>query len=369
MSDYAPFAILMATPWALANLIMLASKTWKGGVAFSLIVVFFSLGAILGAMALLIELFILIVLWCSCRQPERQPGRFALLSTALTALLFLALGVPEAIKYESLKKQFAFESMESRVPAPATMVAVNTTLKDVAAARLNEIEDSFSYATRPVFGNRRTEAIQRLHEDTSSAFIRSAGFGVARTFRADPTKIENEPIPAIPLPAQRDPSTGDWSDNHMAKQPSMDEPLTSIHLFSVMDFANPRGYGYVKNRREVAGFRSRYFQDKPADPPRMILNTLDLVGLLMHEAPVAYVSEHLPKMDELRDAPTRELDAFEQLGLKEIQQGEDLYARESDATLRLLGAIRATKQCTTCHACDRGDLLGAFSYTLKREAK
>jgi hypothetical protein len=86
----------------------------------------------------------------------------------------------------------------------------------------------------------------------------------------------------------------------------------------------------------------------------------------MHEEPVAYVSEHLPKMDELREAPTRALDNFEEMGLKQIQRGEDLYARESGSTLRLLGAIRATKQCTTCHACDRGDLLGAFSYTLKR---
>ena len=34
-------------------------------------------------------------------------------------------------------------------------------------------------------------------------------------------------------------------------------------------------------------------------------------------------------------------------------------------TLRMLGAIRAANQCVACHAAERGQLLGAFSYTLQ----
>ena len=30
----------------------------------------------------------------------------------------------------------------------------------------------------------------------------------------------------------------------------------------------------------------------------------------------------------------------------------------------MLGAIRSAKQCVQCHGGQRGDLLGAFSYTL-----
>jgi hypothetical protein len=33
----------------------------------------------------------------------------------------------------------------------------------------------------------------------------------------------------------------------------------------------------------------------------------------------------------------------------------------------MVGAIRAAKQCTSCHAVERGDLLGAFSYELLRD--
>ena len=31
---------------------------------------------------------------------------------------------------------------------------------------------------------------------------------------------------------------------------------------------------------------------------------------------------------------------------------------------RMLGSLRAAKQCLDCHTASRGDLLGAFSYAL-----
>jgi hypothetical protein len=78
---------------------------------------------------------------------------------------------------------------------------------------------------------------------------------------------------------------------------------------------------------------------------------------------VAYVSANLPRMEELRDAPTRPLDPFEVVGLEALRGGKDLFARGTDKQARMLGAIRATRQCLQCHG---GDLLGAFSYTLRR---
>ena len=35
---------------------------------------------------------------------------------------------------------------------------------------------------------------------------------------------------------------------------------------------------------------------------------------------------------------------------------------------RMFGALRATKQCLKCHDAARGDLLGAFSYTLRAKS-
>ena len=72
-------------------------------------------------------------------------------------------------------------------------------------------------------------------------------------------------------------------------------------------------------------------------------------------------------MGQLRAAPTRPLDKFESLGLFTVQQGDDLFISRDGEGVRMLGAIRSTKQCVACHGGERGDLLGAFSYTLQRQ--
>ena len=84
--------------------------------------------------------------------------------------------------------------------------------------------------------------------------------------------------------------------------------------------------------------------------------------------PVAYRSEHLPRMDELRDAPTRPLNTFEQQALAELRRGQDIEIGTTPDRIRLLGSIRAVKHCLSCHDVERGELLGAFSYTLFRES-
>jgi hypothetical protein len=80
---------------------------------------------------------------------------------------------------------------------------------------------------------------------------------------------------------------------------------------------------------------------------------------------VAYLSRNLPRMDELRDAPTRPLDDFERARLEQLRAGRDLSAASAPRRIRMLGAIRARNSCLKCHSADTGDLLGAFSYDLR----
>jgi len=87
----------------------------------------------------------------------------------------------------------------------------------------------------------------------------------------------------------------------------------------------------------------------------------------MHERPVVYLSEELPSMKQARQAEVRPLDFFEAAGLQALARGDDLYIIQKDDTLRMLGALRATKQCIACHDAEAGDLLGAFSYTLRSQ--
>ena len=45
-----------------------------------------------------------------------------------------------------------------------------------------------------------------------------------------------------------------------------------------------------------------------------------------------------------------------------------MFVRETSEGVRMLGAIRSVEQCMKCHGGERGDLLGAFSYSLVRSA-
>jgi hypothetical protein len=134
----------------------------------------------------------------------------------------------------------------------------------------------------------------------------------------------------------------------------------------VADFSYPAGSGYAEDRRHVADFRPHEFSEVPKADERWAVETVDLVSLLCHAEPVAYVSADLPRMEELKVAPTRTLDAFESSGLARLRAGEFLVVGGGNGQLRILGAIRAVRQCVACHGCERGDLLGAFAYTLRR---
>lgn len=94
---------------------------------------------------------------------------------------------------------------------------------------------------------------------------------------------------------------------------------------------------------------------------------VEMIGWMLAGEPVAY----LPKVDARGEAvaATRKLDAFELVALEVLREGQDLFVREKDGIVRMLGAVRADATCAKCHADTKtGDLLGAFSYTL-REAE
>lgn len=81
----------------------------------------------------------------------------------------------------------------------------------------------------------------------------------------------------------------------------------------------------------MAGFPSHRFTWEPAATKRWKVRTLDLVGLLLHDDLVVYLSDDLPARDEVRKAPFRPLDKFEMLGFSTLRQGEDIFiSRDGD---------------------------------------
>jgi hypothetical protein len=71
-------------------------------------------------------------------------------------------------------------------------------------------------------------------------------------------------------------------------------------------------------------------------------------------------------MMALQKAETRPLTKFETRALKSLREGDDLVTEATTEQIRMLGSLRASKQCLACHEVKRGELLGAFSYKLAR---
>jgi hypothetical protein len=142
--------------------------------------------------------------------------------------------------------------------------------------------------------------------------------------------------------------------------------LTGLHEDAILDFVNPQGFGFIRDRGHVAGFQEHRLSRVPDAPVPWVLQTMDLIGCDRLETPAVYVSERLPRMEELSPQKTRPLDEFETLGMQSLASGEDLFLRQTADGRRMLGAIRNGRQCQSCHEGPRGTLLGAFSYTLVR---
>ena len=192
----------------------------------------------------------------------------------------------------------------------------------------------------------------------------SSGFGAARMVRFEPTEANLKGEPRPDAPEQGDYFRLEPKDtNKRPARPGLNL-LGKLHEDGFLDFVNPKGFGYVKDRQHVAGFLSHGFSKMPEPAGEWKVATLELVGLQRHEKPVVYVSPKLPRMDELKDAPIRPLAAFETTALKALREGADMHTGDNPGDVRFLGAIRSTKHCIECHGGERGALLGAFTYRL-----
>jgi hypothetical protein len=315
-----------------------------------------------------LQLLLLCAVMPFCLGTPRHSARFLVLSLVATFgafTPFIVMGLNEQREYAELRKQFPFESIEERLPPDPPLAAGELTT--AAQQNLSTLETAIErrgQSWRPIM-------LKKLHEDTTSLFVASPGFGAGRMAMASrPSKYmlerdlrRDNPIPqpgsSLPLPRSID---------RPPEETNVVLPSGggSLHEISVLDFVYPQGFGYIKDRQRVAGFQAHGFSSVPTEQ-KIEIESIELVGLL-HGEPRVYQSPNLPRMDELKSAPTRSLDAFENSGLATLRRGEDLFTRPENGGIRMLGSIRSAKQCVSCHGGQRGDLLGAFSYVLKGKA-
>lgn len=389
--------ILIGIPWLWAR----GGGPWRYGMAatVSLVAALFTLACLQFPLMALNALLIAIIA-LACLALGAKPRRFlqgALAATAASyAVVIASWTVPYLLKARQLRAAYPLESLadrlayESKHASPGTHSA--QTLASEPSPRqpaqldeLDYIEEELRYneiftIPRGYRAEDRSRSLAEIHKSYVAQFINSPGFGLGRMLRQpDHGYIPLEdtgPVP-LPPPISEDRSAAGENDDpsplprkaaHRAFLTEFGDQLWDLHEISYFHFINVIGFGYVADREHVAGFQPHqsdamilYMPGKPWE-----LRSVDLVSLLKYPEPVAYVSANLPRMQELRNAPTRRLGGFESKALAALRRGEDLQVHMGPERIRMLGSIRAVQPCLKCHEVEHGDLLGAFSYRLRK---
>jgi hypothetical protein len=269
-------------------------------------------------------------------------------------------------KEEDARKKFAFESLIERLPR-GKPVSPSRPLDAEASKRWEQLDRNLADAQ-----NRRAELLRALHEKTQKFFIESDGFGPMRpTTMISPEMILLDSWYYGDTPQPGEPADFPVSPGEPLARITPNEEFHLHHEIGLKGFLPASGFGYVKDRKQVAGFRPHGFRHLYlyVQSQHWRIEHVQLVGILTQPEPVVYLTDGLPSMDQVRKGKVRQLDFFEQAALPAVYGGEDLYIVSKDNTIRMLGALRATKVCQKCHDAEIGDLLGAFSYTLRPAPK
>lgn len=238
-----------------------------------------------------------------------------------------------------LTQRLAYEASKPNTPAAPTLAPA---------------DQEFHY-----WGNRRLE---KLHADTTKYFVMAQGFGVSRmdsvVFFHDGGS-DRQPIPFDPTETETPRTPG----------VTPERSLEARHDLYVDSFAKSRlrDVFILEPRRKATGKVAHGFDWHPESNASVPLKRIELVSLHRFGEPRCYVSEYLPEMKTLRQSEiaTRALDDFESQSLAKLWTDQNVVIQQEPTSTRMLGALRASQDCLECHAASKGELLGAFTYTLE----
>jgi hypothetical protein len=257
----------------------------------------------------------------------------------------------------ALRATYPVQSLSERLEYERERVAESGPVPVLSAAQEESLarwEDDFRH-------NRRASMLERLHDDVYLQFVSLPGFGLTRMGRLHPDLLE------LPVPQRLEvvPKDECMRTGMETAAPPANETLQSLVWQGHDDFLDSDRMGSTRDRDHVVGFQPHRFDERPQPVERWRIVQLELVSLLKHDQPSAYSSEELPDMEHLDEAPVRDLDSFESQALARLRADEDVVIDSSETEIRMLGSLRASSGCLSCHYVERGELLGALSYALR----
>ncbi len=271
-----------------------------------------------------------------------------------------------------LRVRLAYEDARSRGES-AEKTSIQ--LAEPVEKRLAELEGDSDTSRRYM--------LQRLHDTQYERFVAAPGFGSMRMLRVNEQSLELRekyvPPDGRPKPLTLAAELKSEQPLQLEAEVAPDAQFGFPQPFDLeasadgarQDFLNPDRFGYVRGR-EASGFVSHQLVHLPSlgdstmESEAWQLARLELVSLLKFSQPAVYLSEELPNMERLANVPTRPLNDFEREALAKLRTEDDLVVRYSANTIRMMGSLRAGKTCLECHSVQRGELLGAFTYELRR---
>ena len=351
------------------------------GAVFPLLLV---ISVVLMSWFLLIQTLALLVLTLLSNRLRWPPKRFVVVASMLVVVIIAAAGGQGVIRAEQARREYPFESLTDRLQPTDQLVLASPKLTESSEVVLLRAEKELDRLQENTFGGyiRRRASLEMVHATQVLNFITSEGFGFGRMLGPDIDSARIDQLRKWPQPVALQSgaadSTGNKSEPWLPLRPgaSPRRPLRSLHEALLLDFANPRTYGWVRDLEHVTGFRphgldrfepsTREFEvDKQGGGSGWQLERIELVSLLKTARPKVYVSDNLPRMDELAGSERRSLDGFETIALRELHDGKTLVIRRQGDRMRMMGALRSARQCSLCHEVPRGTLLGAFSYCFR----
>lgn len=351
---------------------------WRAATRFLMVplVGFLGFACLVADLFGLAYLFVGSVVAVICGCAETSLRRFFVATGA--ALVLPALWEVQSASFyhgirEDLKMKIPFVSIAERLPNPIDPLAAGAKPRfdeEILERTESKVEVELD---RSAQYDGRLAQLKELHDKQLSRFVSAEGFGSMRMPNPSIYTIKSRRSETAPQARPEPPPAWSPGEPGPRHQPTKEVAavIEKLHGEGIVDFASVDDFGYFKSREAVSGFLPHRLSKLPVqiEPSPIAVARVYLVGLVVHKEPVVYLTDKLPTMEKVTQMPTREPDAFEKSGIEALRAGKELHWRGGDRLTRVLGAIRATRQCVVCHSCPRGQLLGAFSYYLVPSSK